>query len=142
MAHYVLVTGGREITEIDAGDAISDVLTFLKGFYGPKLRLMHGGARGIDQIAAKHAEILEIPAKSFLPDWKLGKRAGIERNERMCALLVDWEHQGHSVEVIAFPGGRGTAHCARFADQLGLNVTHIPLQGREQPVYEQPTLGI
>jgi len=129
VAHYVLFTGGREITEIDAGNAISDILTFMKAFYGPELRVMHGGARGIDQIAAKYAEIFEIPAKSFLPDWNLGKRAGIERNERMCALLVAWEQQGHSVEVIAFPGGRGTAHCARFAGQLGLNVTHIPLDG-------------
>lgn len=129
MAHYVCFTGGRDTVGPAVLDAVSDTLSFLHNFYGVGLRVMHGDARGLDTIVDTVARSLGITTKAFPADWGRGKRAGIERNEHMGQLLVKWENQGHSVEVIAFPGGRGTAHMARFAEQLGLNVTHIPVDG-------------
>lgn len=127
--HYVCFTGGRDVAGPAVELAMLDILTFMKSFYGVGLRVMHGDARGVDTIAGQTAVDLGIVCKAFPADWGRGKRAGIERNEKMAGLLVSWEQQGHSVEVIAFPGGRGTAHMAEFSAQLGLNVTRIPIDG-------------
>lgn len=127
--HYVCFTGGRDVDGPDVAEAMVDILTFMKHFYGVGLRVMHGGARGVDAIAGTVAADLDVVCKEFPADWGRGRKAGIERNIHMAELLVKWEHQGHSVEVIAFPGGRGTEHMATFAGRLGLNVTHIPLDG-------------
>ena len=128
MAHYVLVCGGRDITNDVAGLAMDNVLTFLKHFYGDDMRLLHGDAPGIDTLAGQIGAHLEIPTKAYPADWSKGRSAGPERNKKMGNLLLAWEQKGHSVEVIAFPGGIGTAHMADFAERLGLNVTHIPLE--------------
>jgi hypothetical protein len=90
---------------------------------------MHGDAPGVDTIVDTCAKDLGIVVKAYPYDRGRGRAAPIIRNEYMCGLLVQWEQLGHSVEVIALPGGRGTAHMVRFAGQLGLNVTHIPLEG-------------
>jgi len=129
VAHYVLICGGRDLDGHEAQVAMHDVVEFLALFYGVDLRIMHGGARGIDTLAQDTADAFGVKTKAFPADWGRGKQAGPERNEKMGRLLVDWEQQGHSVEVIAFPGGRGTQGMARFADQLGINVTHIPVEG-------------
>jgi len=129
VAHYCLFTGGRDTIGPDVEEAMTDILTFMQHFYGVGLRVMHGAARGVDNIASVTADRLGITQRAFPADWGRGKSAGIIRNEHMCSLLVQWEQLGHSVEVIALPGGRGTAHCSRFAEQLGLSVTHIPIPG-------------
>ena len=134
MAHYVLVCGGGDITNDVAGLAMDNVLTFLKHFYGADMRLLHGNAPGIDALAAEIGRHLEIPTKEY-------PEAGIDQNRRMCNLLLAWEQKGHSVEVIAFPGGSGTAHLTDFAERLGLNVTYIPLD-LPQPTQESlPGVG-
>lgn len=127
--HYVLFTGGRDVDGHEAQVAMHDTMEFLSLFYGVGLRVMHGGARGVDTLAQQAADHFNVTSKAFPADWGRGKKAGIERNIHMGELLVDWEAQGHSVEVIAFPGGRGTAHMATFAGKLGLNVTHIAVDG-------------
>jgi hypothetical protein len=123
--HYVLVTGGRDADDVVLQE-VDDCLTFLHHFYGARLRVMHGAARGVDTKAQEVCERLGIVVKAFPADWGRGKRAGIERNEKMGGLLIKWMAQGHSGEVLAFRGGRGTEHMATFAGQLGIDVTRIP----------------
>jgi hypothetical protein len=129
VSHYCLFTGGRDTLGPDVEDAVRDVLTFLHHFYGGGLRVMHGDAPGLDTIVGTCATDLGITVKAYPYDRGRGRAGPIIRNEYMCSLLVKWENLGHSVEVIAYPGGKGTAHCSRFAEQLGLNVTHIPVPG-------------
>ena len=129
MAHYCLFTGGRDTLGPDVEDAVRDILTFLHHFYGVDLRVMHGDAPGVDTIVDQVAKSLDVKVKAYPYDRGRGRAGPIIRNEYMCSLLVQWEQLGHSVEVIALPGGRGTAHCSRFAEQLGLNVTYIPIDG-------------
>lgn len=126
--HYALICGGRDLDTPEADQAMMEVVGFLALFYGVGLRIMHGAATGIDTLAQNAADHYNVTTKAFPADWGRGPKAGPERNEKMAGLLVAWEQQGHTVEVIAFPGGRGTAHMATFADRCGLNVTHIPLE--------------
>jgi hypothetical protein len=128
MAHYVCITGGRDLDDDTSSAAVRDVIGFLHAFYGAGLRILHGDARGIDSLAQRWAEHFGVRVKAYPADWGRGKRAGIERNEHMAGLLLSWEALGHTTEILAFPGGRGTAHMASFSEQLGLSVTHIPIE--------------
>lgn len=141
MAHYVLVCGGRDITNDVAGLDVDRVLTFLKYFYGVDLRLIHGGAPGIDTLAGHIATHLEVTTKVYPADPGRGPGAVTERNRKVGNLLVAWEQKGHSVEVIAFPGAGGTAHMVDFAERLGINVTHMPLDIPQPSQQHLPGVG-
>ncbi len=67
--------------------------------------IIHGGAKGADSIGGEWAIGAGIRAKVFLPDWSIGKSAGIIRNQQMLEL-------GKPDRAIGFPGGRGTADMA------------------------------
>jgi len=52
-------------------------------------------------------------------EWdKFGRRAGPLRNEQML-------REGKPDVVVAFPGGRGTAHMVRIAKEAGIDVLEI-----------------
>ena len=127
MSHYVCFTGGRKNDTPEVEAAMFDIVFFLHHFYGVGLRVMHGDAKGVDAVADRIARRLDVVTKAFPADWGRGDRAGTERNEKMANMLISWAQQGHTVEVIAFRGGRGTDHMTTFSDKLGLNVTHIDL---------------
>jgi len=57
---------------------------------------------------------------TFDADWKLGKKAGPLRNQRM----ID---EGRPDLVVAFPGGKGTADMVRRAEAAGVKVLKIEL---------------
>ena len=123
--HYVLVTGGRDPEPSVDGD-IDAVLRLLKGLHGGQLRVLHGAARGVDTWAEAACQRLGIISKGFPADWEgRGKAAGTERNTKMVTLVVSWLADGHTAQVVAFPGGRGTAHCATLAEKSGLDVSWI-----------------
>ena len=135
-------TGGRDGDTPDNETHMRDIIHFLSLFYDVGLRIMHGGANGIDTLADRIATEHGVITKAYPADWGRGPRAGPERNAKMARLLVAWAQQGHTVEVIAFPGGRGTNHMTTFSEQLGLNVTYITPAPPEPPSFEQPTLGV
>lgn len=83
------------------------------------LTIIHGGARGADSLADQWAVVNWVPIKEFKADWeKEGKAAGLIRNQRML-------DEGQPDIVIAFPGGRGTAHMKRIAREAGIEVREI-----------------
>lgn len=103
-SRVVLVTGGRDY-QPNRGDAwwLRGVLDAL----GTQT-VRHGGARGVDEWAGKLAGRLGLQVDEVQAEWgKLGKRAGVERNERML--------QPDVVGVVAFPGGKGTQHMVELA---------------------------
>jgi len=105
----LVVTGSRDWTD---RACVEEALRRL-----PVGRLAHGGARGLDAIAAEMATELGWEVVAYPADWSRGKRAGSERNVRM----VDAERPDI---VLAFPlpQSRGTWHCARYAHSLGVPV--------------------
>lgn len=121
--YRVLVCGGRDygkrwddhlssfVTDTHAVHLLHRVLQDILQTKVPdhkELVIVHGAAAGADNLAslwAKSKHIREIP---FPADWSGGNSAGIERNIQM---LEDSEPD----LVVAFPGGRGTAHMSGLA---------------------------
>lgn len=79
--------------------------------------ILHGGARGADQIAGTIARTLGLQVREFRADWaRLGKRAGYVRNVEMLDARPDL--------VLAFQldGSRGTQHTIDAARERGIAV--------------------
>jgi hypothetical protein len=111
----VLVCGGRDFDDRDTLNATLDELHRERGF----TLLIAGGARGADSLAEAWAIAAGVPCKVYMADWEnLGRKAGPIRNEQMLA-------EGRPELVVAFPGGRGTAHMVRIAREAGVEVEVI-----------------
>ncbi|AFI24974.1 hypothetical protein [Mycobacterium phage SWU1] len=89
------------------------------------LTVVHGGARGADDIADRWAWGMKQEGWDVLPelhraDWeRYGKRAGILRNIEMVRAGADI--------CLAFPLGNsvGTRHCMREAERAGIPVINF-----------------
>jgi hypothetical protein len=109
----VLVCGGRDF---DDGARLREVMNSLHENLGPITVLVHGAAAGADSMAGTWATIRHIEVRAYPADWKKhGRSAGPIRNQQM----LDAEKPEL---VVAFPGGRGTAHMVRIAKEQGFNV--------------------
>lgn len=107
----VLVCGGR-----DYQDEVR-VAAVLSGIGGIS-QIIHGGARGADDLARVWAIRSGIPDRQFSANWTRGRMAGPIRNQRML-------DEGKPDLVVAFPGGRGTADMVRRARAAGIAVQEI-----------------
>jgi YspA, cpYpsA-related SLOG family len=107
----IIVCGGRDYQD---RTSLFEALDDLHAEYGIDL-IIHGNARGADQLAGQYATDRGIPVHSYSPDWSLGRKAGPLRNQRM----ID---DGKPDAVLAFPGGRGTDDMIRRACKAGLKV--------------------
>lgn len=114
----VIVTGGRAYANVQA---VFDALAILS----PD-SVWHGGCpTGADAFADAWATNVGKPAWRWFPDWnKHGRAAGPVRNREMCeggAACRDAEGPSR-VQVVWFPGGRGTASCLGYAREFGLEI--------------------
>lgn len=92
--------------------------------------MCHGGASGADTLAGEWAHRNKIEVKVYPADWnEYGKAAGPIRNQIM---LADFDPD----MIIAFPGGRGTAHMMNIArkakKEVRLAATGITLLGTDK----------
>lgn len=110
----LLVTGSREFSNIDlALTALSEARWKL----GPDLVVVHGGARGADQLLGALAAERGLRTEVHRANWRdNGRAAGVMRNQEMvnagadlCLVLL--------VEGLAC---RGTKDCWRRADRAGI----------------------
>lgn len=107
----VLVCGGRDFSDQLFLFKILDQLKM-----GPKDTIIHGGAFGADALAGKWARDRKVNEVVFAADWKkYGKSAGPIRN-------IEMAENGEPDVVIAFQGGKGTAHMVLTAQKLGIKV--------------------
>ena len=105
------VTGGREFSDAALVRRTLDA-------WHPR-EIAHGGARGLDSLAQEWARQRGIMMTVYHADWRNeGRRAGPIRNHLM---LSDFRPD----ILIAFPGGRGTAHCTELAVRMGIEVVVI-----------------
>ena len=78
--------------------------------------LVHGAAKGADNLIGRYASEHNIPCHEFPAQWgQYGKSAGWRRNSEM--LLTSKPDL-----VVAFPGGKGTAHMVNIARLHGYPV--------------------
>ena len=107
----VLVCGGRNYRNREHVFMVLDSIQ-------PSV-VIHGGAKGADQLAGDWAKERKVECRTYPAQWdRYGKSAGFRRNEQML-------QQEKPKLVIAFPGGNGTAHMVRTARQRGYRVTEV-----------------
>lgn len=102
----VLVCGGRDFVSYEY---LKTVLSAIQVTHEPFTEIIHGAARGADELAGIYAQRHQIPCKAFPADWRThGKAAGPIRNKQML-------DEGRPDMVVAFKGGRGTANMVQQA---------------------------
>ena len=107
----VAVTGGKEVAD---PAAVWSVLDRTRAKHGDMV-LVHGGAPGIETVAAKWAEARSVDQVIVRPDWKAhGRAAPFRRNDALLDLLPKG--------VIAFAGTGVTGNIVDKARQLGIPV--------------------
>lgn len=118
----ILVCGGRGFSPSDAwnwleGHARSAIANRFGRMRPIEIdAIIHGGAHGADEGAARWGDSEHCKVIAFPADWrKHGKAAGPIRNRKMAI-------EGKPDVVIAFPGGRGTANMIETAEGLGIPV--------------------
>lgn len=124
--HKILVCGGRNYKDkskvhltltqycIDNGFCSDDDYQMPFG-----ITLVHGGAKGADELADAWGVINWIPVIVYKPEWKkYGAGAGPIRNQQM----LDKEKPD---VVIAFPGGKGTADMIQRAKKAGVKIITV-----------------
>jgi len=124
----VVVSGSREFTD---EQVIRTVLrkvwmSAAEKFPGREVVLVHGAARGADQVAARVWGGAGLPLEAHPARWKAeGKGAGFKRNIRMLEAGADL--------VVAFHVDRspGTEHTVREAAKRGVPVWYIAVRDGE-----------
>lgn len=111
----VLICGGRSYSDRDALCRRLDLIHTETPFSV----VIHGGARGADRMAGEWAKSRGIPYEEYRANWEEhGNSAGPIRNQKML-------DESKPELVIAFPGGTGTAHMVRIAQQANVPVKRI-----------------
>ena len=136
----ILVTGGRDYA--DAERVEIELRAAVEVHLGPgvdpsRIVLVHGDAHGLDRLAAAAARRLGFQVEPHSAAWSAPCRAtcsphhrrrrwdgtdhcpaaGVYRNEEMVELGADL--------AIVFPGGSGTADCARRIRAAGFPVQEV-----------------
>lgn len=110
----ILVCGGRDFKPERRHEAA------LMLALAPGSTLIHGAARGCDLWAmGVAAKLGDVAIEAYPASWRThGRSAGPIRNRRML-------HEGRPDLVLAFPGGRGTAHMVEIARRDGIPVQEV-----------------
>jgi hypothetical protein len=120
----LLVCGGRNFSDVKlAHEKITKAIGTI--FMTPPT-IIHGGAKGADEIAGEYASINGFPCEVYPADWsKHGRAAGPIRNRQMIV-------EGRPNAVLCLPGGRGTQNMAKQAAEAGIMVYMVaPKEAKE-----------
>lgn len=115
----LIVAGSRYVE--DSSVIAYSMLQWWLAHDRPDIEVVSGGARGVDLIGERVAEVQGFPVRRFPADWdRWGKAAGPKRNLEMAK---------YADALLAFPVGasRGTRHMISAAEGEGLDVTVIEL---------------
>jgi hypothetical protein len=105
----VLVCGGRDYTNHERAMIVLDEVHARQ----PITLIIEGGARGADRLGRDWAKLHNIPVHTEEAQWaKFGRSAGALRNIEMLKQSPDL--------VVAFKGGKGTAHMTLIARAAGI----------------------
>lgn len=111
----ILVCGGREYDDMDR--MIRELDKIVKEY--DHVTIIHGCARGADSMAGEYASMRGYDVEEYPAQWdKHGRRAGPIRNLQML-------NEGNPDIVVAFPGGRGTAHMTAISIEKSVFVKII-----------------
>ena len=115
----VLVCGGRDYDNQERVRRTLDAALEAARSAGKVAVIIHGNARGADLLADQYARERSLKVIPFPADWNLhGRRAGPIRNIKMLT-----ESRPHV--IIAFKGGKGTAHMMKIGREAGVPVHEV-----------------
>lgn len=108
----VAIVGSRHIQHINIDEVIQRIPARCR-------EIVSGGAMGVDTLARKVAEHLNLPFTEFLPDYqRYGKIAPLKRNERIAAycdkMIAIWDYSSN-----------GTRNALLHAQRLGKQIDFI-----------------
>lgn len=110
----VLACGGRDYADQKTVDTVLDALNM----GGSVELLIEGGAAGADRLAREWARKKGIHVATVNAMWeKHGPSAGPKRNAAMLLL--------NPTQLVAFPGGTGTASMIRLATAKGVAILDV-----------------
>ena len=110
----VAVAGGKDVED---PDTVWSVLDRTRAKH-PDIVILHGGAPGVEKVAARWAEARGVDQVVCRPDWNThGKAAPFRRNDDLLNLMP----RG----VIAFPGSGITGNLVDKARRLGIPVLEV-----------------
>lgn len=110
----IIVCGGRDFQDYEK---VWSVLDDLHKEH-PITEVIHGAAKGADLFAHIWAKRRNVPVVPVPAAWKIHKgSAGPRRNLQMLEMLPEL--------VVAFQGGRGTAHMVQSAIKAGIQVITV-----------------
>lgn len=122
----LLITGSRNFGNQGSSDialmrdSLKDARRRLLDAGFGRIILVHGAARGADQLAASVGKSMGFVLEAHPAQWDVhGKAAGPIRNKEMVDLGADL--------ALAFPRGasRGTRGCMALADKAGIEVINV-----------------
>jgi hypothetical protein len=132
----IIIAGGRDFTDYKLLEAevcwyLLDIGVVFDG--NDNIEFVLGGARGADSLGERFANEYGFKKKMFIPDWSVGKKAGILRNHEM------GDYANH---LIAFWDERssGTKDMINYATKKGLKVKVV----KYEPIvweYSSETVG-
>lgn len=155
MASALLVCGSRSLTRDQ--DRLVWVDDALRAVLSPRPDLLvHGGARGPDEMADAEAARVQVPdiltfypngtlrqrcvdepplvATYYFNEWHDGDPGPLARNRAMVTYLADAARRGFTVRVLGLVDAtsptRGTDHTLRLARAAGLTVERLVWEGR------------
>ena len=119
----ILVCGGRDYDNRVYFFRFMDRVLEAVGGTGESPRrnvvIIHGAARGADSLANDYATERGLRVVSYPADWKTyGKSAGPIRNTKMLT-------EGRPHVIVAFKGGKGTAHMVSIGKKAGVPVYEV-----------------
>lgn len=118
----ILVCGGRDFSNRTGAYKVLDLVHKNMDVS----LVIHGDAHGADRIERDWALLNSIEHRPYPADWdKFGKSAGFRRNQIMAYDLKIHKDGGEEVLVVAFPGGKGTAHMVNIARSLDLPIMSL-----------------
>lgn len=114
----IIVAGGRDFDnyKLLEEEICLYLLHFPVFFDGnDQVEFVLGGAKGADSLGERFADEYGFKKKMFIPDWSIGKKAGILRNHEM---------GNYANHLIAFWDGvsRGTKDMIDYATKKGLAI--------------------
>ena len=112
----ILICGGRDYKDQKTVDKAMDHA--VRHINPDDITVISGHARGADQIGEAWAKSRDLSLDLYPAKWETyGKSAGFKRNIQMLDTKPDM--------VVAFPGGKGTAHTVRNAKERGIDVMEV-----------------
>lgn len=114
----VIIAGSRdfndyEILKEEVGTFLLHLTVTEKLTVDDEIIIVSGGAKGADKLGERYAKEHGYHCEIYIPNWSIGKQAGILRN-------IDMAKVSQACIVFNLNNSKGSAHMSDYASKQGL----------------------